>query len=341
MNHTPRIRCPEAGCSKETRIAAVLDEFDRWIHTPELLELVRVFGGAPEGMDDGGILDSIGWLDEFVTVWDYRKKQAHATTKEGEAARWLLRPEKQADAQRDLIFRAAERLGLIGTEETVFPEADYVLPLGGARLSNLHRCQAARETVDGLKRPVQVVALTGLRPISETERHGFVDTYAPEAKTEFDAMSRGMCCAFAQQECYKDMVKMAEHPNQCAVIRRFEQSYRGSELSVVAAPSTAAERRANSADCFHYFFQQFAVPEGAKLINCTSPIYCTYQQVRALEFAIQYGVEFDTIGFRAQRSGIGGEFGEPVQYLQEIKGTVDAMRDFVRRFVTGESVRRR
>lgn len=86
-----------------------------------------------------------------------------------------------------------------------------------------------------------------------------------------------------------------------------------------------------------YFFEKFAIPPHAKIINCTSQIYCTYQQVRALSFAIKYDVEFDTIGFpfsqnNASSSATSRQLSEPVNYLQEIKGTIDAMNDFVDEF---------
>lgn len=327
MKKDRRILCPSAERTKQERVDAVLLEFDRWIRQDAMLELIHSFGGDVTCLHQGSTVDALRWLKEFAAVWDYRKKQASATTKEGEAARWLLKADESAAGKEMLIYRAAEELGLIGIEDTVFERADYVLPLGGARLSNLYRCQAARDVTDRLNQPTKVVALSGMRPISQTEREGYVDTYAPRANTEFDAISAGMCRAFGISERCEDQVEPNENPNLCATVRHFAESYRGSRLYAVAAPSSVPERRANSADCFHDFFRRFSVPEGAKLINCTSQIYCTYQHVRALTFAIEYGVEFDTIGFHDH-----GERSQPVNYLQEIKGTIDAMNDFAEQF---------
>lgn len=333
MSITPRILCPDAHLPKQARVDAVLSEFERWITTESLMDLVRAFGGSAEVLEAGTTIEKISWLRSFVTVWDYRQKQTAAATKEGEAARWLLKTDESVLGKEGLIHRAAEQLGMIGTTETVVSQPDYVLPLGGARLSNLYRCQAARDVAERLEHPVRVVALSGMRPISQTEREGYVDSYAPEAVTEFDAISMGMCRAFSVAECYEDTVEPSENPNLRATVRQFAEGYRGNELYAVAAPSSAPERRANSADCFRYFFRRFSVPEGAKLINCTSPIYCTYQQVRALSFAIRYGVEFDTIGFAQLEALPSSGVSQPVNYLQEIKGTVDAMNDFVAEFV--------
>lgn len=337
MHDTQRIRCPSAELSKAERIDAIVQEFDRWISTPELLRLVALFGGDCAALVKGSPLEKIKWMKSFVPVWDYRKKQAAAMTKEGEAARWLLENDEIAGSNGELIYAAARKLGLIGTERTVYPHADYVLSLGGARLANLRRCQLARETVDRISGRTTVVALSGMRPISESERRGYVDTYAPDAVTEFDAISAGMQIAFQLTEGYTDEVIDSPNPNFCATVRRFREAYGGSGLYAVAAPSTQAQRRANSADCFLYLFEKFAIKPRSRIINCTSQIYCTYQQVRALSFAVRYQVEFDTIGFSfgrnsADPTAADQQLSDPVQYLQEIKGTIDAMNDFVDEF---------
>lgn len=337
MHDTQRINCPPSALSKPERIEAIVQEFDRWISTEELLRLIAVFGGDAAALEGRSPIEKIRWMKSFVRVWDYRKKQASAMTKEGEAARWLLENDEIAAENEALVYEAARKLGLIGTSRSVFDRADYVLPLGGARLSNLRRCQLARDTVDRISGRTTVVALSGMRPISESERTGYIDTYAPDAVTEFDAISTGMQIAFALKDGFDDEVTDSTNPNFCATIRRFRETRSGSELYAVAAPSTVAARRANSADCFTYLFEKFAVPPHAKIINCTSQIYCTYQQVRALSFAIKYDVEFDTIGFpfaqnSAEPSQSGSAWSEPVNYLQEIKGTIDAMNDFVDEF---------
>lgn len=336
MKDTQRINCPSSNLLRSERINAIVHEFDRWISTNELIRLVDAFGGDTAALISCSPIEKIKWMKSFVSVWDYRKKQASALTKEGEAARWLLKNDKIAACNEELVYTAAKELGLIGTKLSVYDHADYVLPLGGARLANLRRCQLARDTVDRLRGSTTVVALSGMRPISESERIGYVDTYAPEAITEFDAISAGMQIAFQLKDGYEDEMIDSANPNLCATIRHFNESFGEADLYAVAAPSTVATRRANSADCFMYFFKKFAVPPYAKIINCTSQIYCTYQQVRALSFAIKYNVEFDTIGFPFARNNasaaVSRQLSEPVSYLQEIKGTIDAMNDFVDEF---------
>ncbi len=337
MNDSCRINCPSSELLRSKRINLIVSEFNRWLSVDKISRLVDAFGGDAALLASCSPIEKVKWMKSFASVWDYRKRQASALTKEGESARWLLKNDEIVARNEELIYTAARELGLIGTKQSVYNHADYVLPLGGARLSNLRRCQLARDTVDCIRGNTTVVALSGMRPISESERVGYVDTYAPEAVTEFDAISAGMRIAFDLNEAYADEIIHSSNPNFQATIRHFDEKYRGTELYAVAAPSTVATRRANSADCFTYFFEKFEVPPRAKIVNCTSQIYCTYQQVRALSFAIKYDVEFDTIGFpvfqnNASSSACNRQLSEPVNYLQEIKGTIDAMNDFIDEF---------
>ena len=336
-----RIICPDARLPREERIACVVKEFDKWISDPYFVELVQRFGGTMDA--SAPATDKIKWLKEdFVDIWDYRKRQKSALTKEGEAARWLLKNNEQVEAQKEFIYRTAERLGLIGTDTSVFACPDYYLPLGGARMSNLRRCEIAKNETERIRKPVSVVALAGMRPISESERNGYIDTYAPDAVTEYDAIIEGMKHAFAPLKQVKEQHVENENPNLSYDIREFENADRQElKFYTVAAPSTVPERRANSADCFKFFFETFDIPQYAKLVNCTSQIYCTYQQVRALFFAIDYGVEFDTIGFPFILNNVtidenSHQLSEPVNYLQEMKATIDAMYDFVNQYVCSQ-----
>lgn len=340
MNTGYRIKCPSSMLSRRERIDAIVGEFQNWITSDSFINLIRVFGGDIKIYQNATSIEIIRWLKSFVAIWDYRKNQASALTKDGEAARWLLKNDAFIVENKDLIYQSAAELGLIGIRASLYNVADYVLPLGGARLSNLRRCEIARETLDGINGTPTVVALSGMRPIADSERIGYIDAYAPTAKTEFDAMSSGLCMAFGIKDDYTDDISECENPNLSSLIRHFSEKYRGSDLFAIAAPSTVATRRANSADCFRFFFEKFAVPEHSKIINCTSQIYCPYQQVRALTFAVEHNVEFDTIGFPFAMNTIepstgANQLSEPVNYLQEIKGTIDAMNDFLDQFLDG------
>lgn len=334
-----RIICPDSKLSRSERIAKIIDCFDQWLSVKELADLIHLFGAESYSVKEKEVLQRIVWLkEEFMDVWDYRKKQKEALTKEKEAARWLLENDELVNQNQELIYNVSRRLGLIGIGESVYQDANYILPLGGARMSNLRRCELAKREVGRRKNQLKIVALSGMRPIAETEREGYIDTYAADAKTEYDAICSGMKLAFEeingwQEENYED-----PNPNLSYAITHFTtQEKTNYELYALAAPSTMPERRANSSDCFKFFFTKFSVPKYSKIINCTSQIYCTYQQVRSLFYAIDYEVEFDTIGFPFYLNnavpGAGGQqLAKPVNYLQEIKATIDAMYDFVKRY---------
>lgn len=331
-----RIICPDSHLDRNTRIELIIKEFEKWISDGAFIRLVNSFGGNFD--QNIQTTQKIKWLKEsFIDVWDYRNKQKKALTKDGEAARWLLQNDPTVIKYQDLIFEASERLGLIGIDKTLFAAPDYYLPLGGAKMSNLIRCQIAKKEVDRLNIPVKVIALSAMRPIAESERAGFIDTYAPNAVTEFDAITEGMKIAFSPLDDIGEEKFSSDNPNLSYCIKQFV--YRDDpryEIYCTAAPSGVPERRANSADTFKFLFDKFSVPKYSKLVNCTSQIYCSYQQVRALTFAVEYNVEFDTIGYPYNQNDPGMQkkdrLAEPVNYLQEIKATIDAMYDFINHY---------
>lgn len=334
-----RITCPDSTLSREDRIQYIIDSFDKWINSDAFNELLDLFGGTYE--KNTSAISKIKWLKtDFIDIWDYRRKQREAQTKEGEAARWLLKNDVLVMNNKEMILNNAKRLGLIGIKESIYSEAEFILPLGGARLSNLRRCELARREQEHLDNQATIVALSGMRPISESERNGFIDTYAPDAKTEYDAMCCGMQHTFSQINDWEEKVYENSNMNLNYAIRHYiDKDGNSLNLYALAAPSTDSSRRSNSADCFKFFFEKFQVQEHSKIINCTSQIYCPYQQTRSLAFAIEHNVEFDTIGFPFALNNVSGsensrQLSEPVNYLQEIKATVDAMYDFTTTFVS-------
>ena len=45
MKDAQRINCPPSDLSRSERIDAIVNEFNRWISTSELIQLVGTFGG--------------------------------------------------------------------------------------------------------------------------------------------------------------------------------------------------------------------------------------------------------------------------------------------------------
>lgn len=316
------------------QIAYIKEQFIKWLRSEAMRALIYLFddhisdADCIAGENDVEFIFSL--RSNISPIWDFRRMQKEATTSDGEAARWLLKNTEFVEEHRKEIMSAAELLGLVLESDSVFDKVDYILPLGGARMSNLYRPQLARKMAEKIDVKSGIVALSTCRPISESERDGYVDTYAPNAETEFDAISRGMVETFDLDGEYSDIIVQKANPYLTSNVRQYRQKYKNCPLYTVAAPSTDGQRRANSADCFEFFFNHFNVEKGAKILNCTSQIYVPYQQVRALKYAIKYDVEFDTVGY-ADKSVNKVSF-EPVNYLQEIKGTIDAMCAFINEF---------
>ena len=332
-----RITCPPSELPRAKRIEHIYNDFEKWIRSEAMNRLVRLYNSEVQPPSYLPFKDYVCWLKDFASKhWDYRKMQKDAMTKEGEAARWLLQNDTFAEENKDKIYGAATTLGLIGVSTPIINNPDYILPLGGARMSNLRRAELARQTVDKYNLKTKIVALSTYRPIAETERSS-IDSYASGAQYEFDAIVSGMDSAFEMKGAYSIKNRVFDNPNKNYGICTFNSEYNGTKLYALAAPSTFPDvRRANSADCFEFLFKEFDIQEGSYLINCTSQIYCTYQHVRALSLAIKHKVVFDTIGFPFYLNEIKASnessLSKPVNYLQEIKGTIDAIYDFILEF---------
>ncbi len=338
MDLSIRIVCPSVSLSKDERIDMIINhEFKKWLFSEELTSLVRRFNHDILPPIELSVVEYITWLKDFAEKnWNYRQMQISSLTKGGEKARWLLKDDDFTKNNKELIYRVSKKLGLIGLTDTYIINPDYILPLGGAKMSNLRRCELAHDIIEKYKYyNTKVVALSAYRPILETERI-YIDLYALNAKFEFDAIVEGLKSAFAISEKNELISRRYDNPNRNYAIYEFKTKADKNQLFAVAAPSKDPDvRRANSADCLEFFFEKFNIPSGSRIINCTSQIYCPYQQVRALTFAIEYNVVFDTVGFpfclnRENDSFSKEQLSNPVNYLQEIKATIDAMFDFVK-----------
>ena len=325
-----RILCPPCDISREKRIAFVLDQFKQWLQTPQLQQLIAVFNNGQKLPKTESIIEEIRVTQAFAAEhWDYRKKaQANA---EGEKARWELKDDDVVVMHKDLICEAAIELGLVkGADASNLSKIDYILALGGARLSNLRRPELAKKIADSYGKSTQIIALSGMRPISDSERES-IDSFAKGATYEFDAISKAMETVFNLND-YEEKRFACDNPNLEHVIRKYDEKYNGCEVFSVAAPSTMPERRANSSDCFEFFLSEFNVTEGSHIVSCTSPIYTSFQQIKALTtLAIDKNIMIDTVGFAYN-------WEETIKtatfctFLQEIKASCDAILMFADKF---------
>jgi hypothetical protein len=333
-----RIFCPPSNIARIERIKTIIHhEFYNWLMTPELIELIRIYNGNEEPPLSLPYYDYLKWLKSFVHVWDFRKKQLEAKTNEGEAARWLLKNDQIVEKYRKLVLETSVKLGLIGVTDTIYNSSNFILPLGGALISNFKRCELARNLINSHNFETEVIALSTMRPLSKKEIDYYHNTPAKDAYFEFEAISSGLSYTF-DIYLYTEEMEKHENYNLDWVIRKYLDRYRNNSVYAISAPSSEPDkRRANSADCFNFFFNRFNVQPHSNIINCTSQIYCPYQQIRALSFAIKYEVNFDTVGYMPEQDSTSiintpKLLNEPVNYIQEIKGTIDAIYDFVNEY---------
>lgn len=312
MEKILRIKCPDLSLTRDERIDFLFEEIDRWISSNELCELVNLFGG---NIDKSlSIKDRINLLNEFSDIWDYRKIQA------GGGERWDIFNDDFVDLHSEEILNLTSTLGL---KDITTPEIapDYILPLGGARLANLVRCQQAKEIVDNIGDNIKVVALGGKRPLNEIEKE-YTVKYSPNAGTEFDALNSGLEIAFGlegteyTENGYSDL-----NPNYSWAIRKYNS---GMELYSVAAPSSDPNRRANSIDTFEFFMKKFSINKGTKLLLVTSSIYVPFQFLKFMSLAINNDLYIDCVGVVANFAGV--QFSKTSNFLQETKATINVMK---------------
>jgi len=324
MNHTPiRFRCPDCNLPREERITQLFESIADWVNSDALSQMVSAFGGdIPQNLS---LAEKIHWLNDFAEVWDYRKKQAAS----GE--RWNITEDPMVLNNSELVMSCAEVLGLTGIE-TPLVTPNYILPLGGARRSNYARPLKAKEVIDSLGiQDGTIVALSGTRPINEIEL-SFLQEFAPDAKTEFDAISTGMEKCFNLTSGYTEEKGSDENINLCFAIRKYKDTYQGNTVLSLAAPSSDPTRRANSRDTFCYFLDNFNIKEGDRLLLVTTCIYVPFQLLRFMDLALDRGFYCDCIGMPNDHKG-GTSFSQFTNYCQETKATINGLEALAEKYL--------
>ena len=229
------LECPSLG---EGRVKHMYESIDNWLRSPALAALVKSFGSEipsyPITIDLGA------WLLDFSERWDFRKVQQEATSKDtGKRARWLITDSSLITSQHDIIEKSARKLGLIGIEIPSKNFYDFVWVLGGARLSNRLRPRLAAHLVTEHPLHCSTIALLASgRPISLTERNA-TDTYAPNAKTEFDLINRGAEIEFNIPSSFiEERNDDAANTNKRWFIRRYDKTGSLPYIMSIRAPSS-------------------------------------------------------------------------------------------------------
>lgn len=320
MDRSRLLSCPEIGMSQDKRIKSLEDNVSTWIHSYSFIKLIELFGGSAK--KNGSLKDQIAYYNSFTEVWDYRKKKANG----GE--RWMIQEDAFLSDNRAFIMDCITSLGF---RDVVEPKVqpDYILPLGGARMANLDRCIRAREVCAIYpETTISVVALTGMRPINDIERP-YLEQYAPDAQTEYDAMCGGLSKAFdLSGYSYMEEIHKNENLNLSWAERHYCSNHRS--IIVLSAPSSVPERRANSMDTFEFFLERTKLEAGSRLLLVTSCIYVPFQLMKFTDLAIEKGIYVDCIGNRNYIDT--PSVLNVASYLQELKATINAVHVLSERY---------
>ena len=101
-------------------------------------------------------------------------------------------------------------------------------------------------------------------------------------------------------------------------------------ISVLSAPSSDPDRRANSMDTFEFFLKRYEQKEGAKLLLVTSAIYVPFQLMKFTDLALEKGLYVDCIGNRSYDHS--PTVLNTASYLQELKATINAINVLAEKF---------
>lgn len=313
-----------------------------WVTSPYFTDLVALYNGR---IASQGPLDAIlEYLETFSDRWDFRRiaRERGAPTddelRHGQgSARWLSAATGLPQDVEARILGYARHLGLVDAQAPTQSSYDYIVVLGGARLSCKFRPMLAAEIMRGGVSAVKVALLGAARPIPESERDA-TNTYAPGASNEFDLIVSGGQQAFGfdvsayDEERYDD----SSNGNLSWIVKRFEAQFDGQPLKVVAisAPSSdPLHRRANSADTIVFLLDREKIPPKSRLLLVTSQIYVPYVQLEALRtVALPRNLIVETVGFPGDRMPPLQGLTEINHYLQEIRSAIQAARRFCQAF---------
>lgn len=313
----------------ESKRHRIKDNIESWMNSDELEEIVFSFGGKiPENVS---LEEKAKWLLSFSDCWDYRNKQKLCDRKTGENARWEIKNDGITEKQYQAVQKGVSALGLLGVEQPQENKFDYIIALGGARFSCLYRPKYIHYLITEAGISTNgIVLLSGMRDILESERVA-TNMYAPEAQTEFDLINAGAEQVFQLDEEYIEERYHNQNSNLNWAIRRYIAGSKKIPIVSLSGPSSEPDkRRANSSDTYKFFMQKQSVESGTKLLLVTSQIYVPYQQIEAVRtLAEPYDIYIETVGFPPEWSNKLQGMMEPVNYLQEIRSTIQAINRYL------------
>ena len=307
---------------ENSNIDYISEKIRKWIFTPEFTTLLQSFGKTK--IQGDSLKSQIENLVEFSSIWDYRGKQKKDVSGNSENARWTIVNYNFSEQQIENIMRAAARLEMIGCTMPSKKKYDYIFVLGGARMSCLFRMRYAKQVCDMYNvRAKSIIGLAGMREIIDSERNA-TDTYALDAKTEFDLMRASLFNVFENPELKHKEEYINRNLNASWAIEAYH--VQDVAITLLAAPSGEPDkRRANTSDTFEFFVKRLQASDRSNILMITSQIYVPYQQLEAVRMlGIPYKHSLETIGFPNEWSASLQGLQKPENYLQEIRSVLQS-----------------
>lgn len=279
-----------------------------WVTSPELAELVELFGGvAPSSFDEAA---------QFSQVWDFRggTKERFDTDR--------VYYDTELDARIRTLIR---RLGLGGA-----PPArrtyDHVVVLGGGIRVSLGRIQyAARLLADGVACRT-LAGLGSLRHRDDREHREGLRLGLDPFETEADIMAVGLRKFLTLQP--------ASFRAGDGWWHRAWTSSSGPDVHVLAAASSRPGMRANTADTLLGWAEHIGAPTPAdRLLVVTNDPYVRHQHCDAVRLlGLRYGCGIETVSYDDATAKEWGRELATTELLQEVRSSILAMRNLAEAF---------
>jgi hypothetical protein len=291
--------------------AGVTASIDGWARSPELAELVGLFGGrVPDGAL-GPVLDQVA---EFSQVWDFRA----GVRERFDTARIDYEPD--LDAQVRALIRA---LGLAGSPRPEHDRYDHVVVLGGGIRVTLGRADYTARLLAGGLAVGTVSGLGSLRWRDDREHREAIRLGLEPMDTEADMMAAGLRLFLALPE------PTASHAGEGWWQRTWAGVRPGiAEVHVLAAASTRPPRRANTADTLVGWATQVHTPTPTeRVLLVTNDPYVRHQHCDAVRLlGARYGCGIETVGMDDLAMRAWGRPLSTTELLQEVRSSLLAMR---------------
>jgi hypothetical protein len=255
-------------------------------------------------------------LDAFAAAhWDFR------AGRERNLAR-----SPQFSARREAAIQAATAaLGLDSAAGPARHSYDAVLMTGGMVRAAIVKPRYVRTLVDAGLIARRIVFLGGFRPFVGDEVE-VASRLGISGINEFDAMVAGLDAAFGPLG--EPVTDGSTHDNPHLSWREVMWRRGATALSVLAAPSGEASRRANTADTLRFWARRHATGIRSMLL-VTTPVYVPYQNAVAVELlGLRHGLSVETVAVDAAASDLGADtqMFAASHKLQELRSAIHGMR---------------